>query len=190
MREGYAFDGWYNSADFSGSQITQIEKGSTGTVTLYAKWTADKYTITFHPNGSSGAKYTQEFTYGTTQPLAAVAYGRKGYTFTGWNTDSKGTGTSYADCADYTTGSADADLYAQWEISTYDIIYVLNGGINAQDNPQNFTVASETITLSDPVRDGYTFCGWYTNSSCSGSKKRKISKGTAETITLYAKWIE
>jgi uncharacterized repeat protein (TIGR02543 family) len=190
VRDGYVFDGWYNSPDFSGSRILQIEKGSTGSITLYAKWTANKYTLTFHPNGSSGAKYTQEFTYGTTQPLAAVTYERKGYSFTGWNTDSKGTGISYADVADYTTGSADADLYAQWEIITYDIIYILNGGKNASDNPQNFTVASESIALKNPDKEGCTFTGWYTTSDCSGSKKRKISKGTAEDITLYAKWSE
>jgi uncharacterized repeat protein (TIGR02543 family) len=189
-RDGYAFDGWYDSADFSGSRITQIEKGSTGTITLYAKWTAEEYTVTFHPNGSSGAKYTREFTFGTTQPLPAVAYTRKGYTFTGWNTDSKGTGIFYADGAGYTTGTADGDLYALWEIVTYDIIYVLNGGTNASINPPDFTVAAGTITLSSPLREGYTFIGWYTNSDFSGSQKKKIPKGTAENITLYAKWSE
>lgn len=188
VQSGYSFAGWYSSADYAGAPVNKIEKGSAGIVTLYAEWTPDIYTITFHPNGSSGAKYTQEFTYGITQPLAVVAYSRKGYMFTGWNTDSNGTGISYADGADYTADTADGDLYAQWEIITYDIIYVLNGGINAPENPQNFTVAAETVTLSDPVRDGYTFCGWYTNSDFTGSKKKKIAKGTVGTITLYAEW--
>lgn len=190
VRDGYVFDGWYDSADFSGARILQIEKGSTGNMTLYAKWKAHTYTLTFHPNGSRGAKYTQDFTFGITQPLTAVTYERKGYAFTGWNTDSKGTGISYADAADYTTGTADADVYAQWEIITYDIIYVLNGGTNASENPLNFTIASESIDLKKPDKTGCTFTGWYTNSNCSGSKKRKITKGTAENITLYAKWSE
>ncbi|MCK9171642.1 MAG: InlB B-repeat-containing protein, partial [Treponema sp.] len=190
VRDGYTFGGWYDSADFSGTRILRIAKGSTGTITLYAKWTADTYTITFHPNKSSGTKYTQEIAYGTTQPLIHVAYERRGYTFTGWNTDPKGTGISYTDCADYAAGTADTDLYAQWEIITYDIIYILNGGINASDNPNSFTIASESIALNKPNKTGYTFDGWYTNSDCSGRKKGKISKGTADTVTLYAKWTE
>jgi uncharacterized repeat protein (TIGR02543 family) len=190
VREGYTLGGWYDTADFNGTRIQQIEKGSTGTITLYAKWTADTYTITFHPNKSSGKKYTQGFTYGTTQPLIACVYDRRGYSFTGWNTDSNGAGISYADCADYTTGTAGADLYAQWKIITYDIVYILNGGTNAPDNPENFTVAADTITLNKPDREGYTFAGWYTNSKYTGSKKEKISKGTAGTVTLYAKWSE
>ena len=32
------FDGWYETADFNGSEITQIVGGSTGNKTLYAKW--------------------------------------------------------------------------------------------------------------------------------------------------------
>jgi uncharacterized repeat protein (TIGR02543 family) len=188
VRSGYAFDGWYSSEDYAGERVMQIEKGSAGTVTVYAKWIPDIYTIIFHPNGSSGSKYTQEFTYGTIEPLAAAAYSRKGYMFTGWNTDSKGTGTSFSDGADYTLLEQKTDLYAQWKIIVYDIIYVLNGGVNAPGNPQNFTVADATITLAEPEKDGYVFDGWYTNSSLSGSGKKKIVKGTTETITLYAKW--
>ncbi len=40
-REGYTFDGWYNNADFTGDKVTRIAAGSTGDVTLYAKWTAN-----------------------------------------------------------------------------------------------------------------------------------------------------
>ena len=40
-KTGYVFGGWYTTEDFSGEAITQIESGSTGKVTLYAKWTAE-----------------------------------------------------------------------------------------------------------------------------------------------------
>ena len=48
-RLGFKFDGWYGKADFSGSKVTQIKKGSTGDTTLYAKWVS--YPIVTH-NGA------------------------------------------------------------------------------------------------------------------------------------------
>lgn len=37
-KEGFTFDGWYESADFSGDKIISIPAGATGDKTLYAKW--------------------------------------------------------------------------------------------------------------------------------------------------------
>lgn len=47
-RNGYDFVGWYTDEDYT-SQITQIEKGSTGDITLYAKWekVTGSITVTF-----------------------------------------------------------------------------------------------------------------------------------------------
>lgn len=54
-RTGYTFAGWYDNADFTGDAITEIPKGSTGNKTLYAKWTAIEYTITYIlTNGNLG----------------------------------------------------------------------------------------------------------------------------------------
>ena len=36
--EGYIFLGWYDNSRFNGEKITEIPKGSTGNLTLYAKW--------------------------------------------------------------------------------------------------------------------------------------------------------
>ena len=36
--EGYIFGGWFNNAEFEGDAVTEITKGSTGDMTLYAKW--------------------------------------------------------------------------------------------------------------------------------------------------------
>jgi uncharacterized repeat protein (TIGR02543 family) len=44
-RTGYTFDGWYTDEAFTNAK-TQIAKGSTGNITLYAKWTANKSIIT------------------------------------------------------------------------------------------------------------------------------------------------
>ncbi len=54
-REGYTFNGWYLDAAFTQS-ITQIEKGRTGNLTLYAKWNlATEFTVTFDTQGHGTA---------------------------------------------------------------------------------------------------------------------------------------
>ncbi|HPR33104.1 MAG TPA: cellulase family glycosylhydrolase, partial [Prolixibacteraceae bacterium] len=40
-KEGYLFDGWYDNEEYAGDPITEIAAGSSGTITLYAKWTED-----------------------------------------------------------------------------------------------------------------------------------------------------
>lgn len=50
-KEGYIFDGWYASADFSGAKVTKVNADTKGT--LYAKWKEDAYSRTV-TNGNYG----------------------------------------------------------------------------------------------------------------------------------------
>ena len=50
-------------------------------------------------------------------------------------------------------------------------------------------MASETITLKDPVKTGYTFAGWYKDGEFT-DEITEIAQGSTGDITLYAKWIE
>ena len=52
-------------------------------------------------------------------------------------------------------------------------------------NPTNPTAS---FTLNAPYKEGYTFGGWYTNATFSGSNITTVNAST--TGTLYAKWIE
>ena len=38
VKTGYTFAGWYKTEDFTGVAVTKIAQGSTGNITLYAKW--------------------------------------------------------------------------------------------------------------------------------------------------------
>ena len=53
-REGYTFAGWYQTKDCSGTKITEIEQGSVGNLTLYAKWTPNTYSVTYTNMQSAG----------------------------------------------------------------------------------------------------------------------------------------
>ena len=39
-KEGFAFGGWYDNAQFNGKKVTEIAKGSSGNKTYYALWEA------------------------------------------------------------------------------------------------------------------------------------------------------
>lgn len=87
-RSGYTFDGWYtNSNTPFGYDIVKIKKGTTGKVTVYAKWLPNTYTIRYVANGGklpSGVKTS--YSTGTAYKLPTPT--RVGYTFAGWYTDS------------------------------------------------------------------------------------------------------
>jgi uncharacterized repeat protein (TIGR02543 family) len=44
-RTGYTFGGWYDNSGFTGAKIASISAGSTGNITLYARWTYNFNTL-------------------------------------------------------------------------------------------------------------------------------------------------
>ena len=73
------------------------------------------------------------------------------------------------------------------KIESYTITYVnVEGATN--ENPASYNVETETITLKDPVKPGYTFGGWYKDAKFT-TQVTEIIQGTTGDITLYAKWV-
>ena len=188
-RESFNFEGWYTDSEFSETnKKTEITKGSTGNITLYAKWTAITYTITYEPNGGTNADgnpagYTSE-----TETITLLAPSREYFDFGGWYTDSEFSDSSRkTEIAKGSTGNI--TLYAKWTAITYTITYEANGGTNADGNPASYTFETETITLLAPSREYFDFGGWYTDSEFSdSSRKTELAKGSSGNITLYVKW--
>ena len=88
-RDGYVFGGWYTTSDFTGDAVTQIAKGSTGNVTLYAKWAVKTWTITFNNYDGTLLK-TQEVADGSVPVYDGETPTREGtpslaWEFTGWD---------------------------------------------------------------------------------------------------------
>lgn len=90
---GYAFEGWYSDAERT-DRVAEIAAGSTGDVTLYAKWTINQYTVTWETNGGNdptGSNYTTTADYGTAivrpDDPTKEADAQYTYTFGGWYTD-------------------------------------------------------------------------------------------------------
>src|SRR5690606_38999557 len=59
-KEDYTFAGWYLTSDFSGNPVTQLTEAKN--VTLYAKWEAIQYTITYELNGGTLTNAPTKFT--------------------------------------------------------------------------------------------------------------------------------
>ena len=104
---------------------------------------------------------------------------REGYDLTGWN---PALPEKYPE--------KDTKYTAVWVTEgDYTITYVnVDGATN--ENPESYNVESETITLKDPVKPGYTFEGWYMAEDFTGNAVTEIVQGTTGNITLYAKWLE
>ena len=158
---GYTFGGW-NKAD--GTAWDYASDKVTDNRTLYAKWAANTYTITFDTAGGSEiAPITQDYGTVITAPEAPT---REGYTFIGWDKE-----------IPTTMPAENMTVTAQWKINRYTITFDTAGGSEIAPITQDYGTA---ITApADPTREGYTFIGW---------DMEIPTTMPAENITLKARW--
>ena len=154
------------------------------------------YTIIYDGNGATAGTMDAQTCMidGFTFSLSKNAYTMENYTFTGWNTMPDGSGAFYRDEANISplteTDQAEITLYAMWKdssVTDYTITYFLNATNVQNDNPTAYTNNSDTITLKDPIREGYTFLGWFSDKELT-QQVTEIAKGSTGDITLYAHW--
>lgn len=184
-RAGYTFEGWYSDEALTDS-ITTIDKAHTEAVTLYAKWSANSYAITYKlKGGSNSVDNPASYTVGAGVANFSDA-SKEGYTFNGWYNAAEG-GTQITSISE--TQFGDITLYAQYTANTYAISYELDGGTNASSNPAAYTYGVGVSSLANAKKEGHTFDGWYTDADFS-TKVKSISASQTGDITLYAKWTE
>ncbi len=177
---GYTFGGW-NKAD--GTAWDYASDKVTDNITLYAKWAANTYTITFDTAGGSEiAPITQDYGTVITAPEAPT---REGYTFIGWDKE-----------IPTTMPAENMTVTAQWEINQYTITFDTNGGSEIAPITQDYGTA---ITApAAPTRDGYTFMGWDmeipttmpAENMTITARWKDIEKPTGEIIIGANKWQE
>ena len=183
-RTGYTFDGWYTAVS-GGTKIEQSTKVSiTSAQTLYARWTAKTYTVTFNANGGSVSPSSKSVTYDATYGDLATPT-RTGYTFVGWYTSASG-GTKIEASSTVSITSAQT-LYARWTAKTYTVTFDANGGATSTPS-KTVTYASTYGDLPTPTRTGYTFNGWYTSASGGTKIEQSTKVSITSAQTLYAHW--
>ena len=151
IRMGYSFRGWFTAAE-EGVEVTAATV-VTGSVTYYAHWAINRYTVTFNANGGEGEMLDQMMIYGELAPLEAVAFAKSGSRFIGWAVEPEG-GVVYHDGQSVQDLSADADgvvvLYAVWEECELTLADVLCNDARGV----GFSVDSETYWTID-FTDGH-----------------------------------
>lgn len=114
-RIGYTFKGWsQNASSTTATYAAGANYSTNASVTLYAVWEANKYTISFDANGGSKAPAAQIKTYGQDIKLSESIPERDGYTFKGWSQKNDATEPEYAAGDNYYYDSS-VTLYAVWE---------------------------------------------------------------------------
>lgn len=180
-REGYKFDGWYTSYDFTTEAITDITV--TDSLSLYAKWLKIN-TIIYDLNGGTLDNLIEEAVIGDIVYLNTPV--REGYEFNGWFLDYN----FDSNPIESLTIETEEDIYivAGWTPVNYQINYHLDGGTNSEENPLEYSIENKNLILKEPLRDGYTFDGWYDNPEFNGNALTTIS--SFGNLDLYAKWVE
>lgn len=111
-KTNYTFQGWYDAAE-GGSEMTGIPAGSTGSVVVYARWTANNYVVTLNPNGGTGLVETEyEVPVGETLDVP-FNLTKPNSIFVGWSDGTTTYEPENGHC--YYTPSGDVTLNAVWQ---------------------------------------------------------------------------
>lgn len=126
-----------------------------------------------------GSMSSETVTYATAAKLSKNAYYLVGYEFTGWNTKSDGTGTSYTDEADYTwTGTQKNEtvtLYAQWKA----LQTKLTVSISAPSSDSDLQLSYDSVSCAfNAALSGASVFTWYVDG-------RKVENETSSSLSAY-----
>ncbi len=185
MRTGYTFNGWYTGRSGSGTQVVSSSTVSiTSNTTLYAKWTANTYTVTFDPQSGIVSPTTTMATYDSTYGTLPTPT-RLGYNFNGWFTDVAGSNSQILNTSTVTITS-DIKLYARWTAARGFIVeFESNGGSSI--NLQTISPGDKLNKPTAPTKAGYTFGGWYSDNGWA-TAWNFTTGAVMSDMTLYAKW--
>ena len=175
--EGYEFDGFYTTPDYSGSKFTNFG-GVKEDTTLYVKFKQTPVvTYDFQLEGVEDqtvdvylGDYADPMTYD----------GNEGNVIAGWYTD-PGCTEEY----DFTEPvMGDMTLYAKWGVARS---VTFDDGVDGNEDVVSTVANGEPVAKpADPVREGYDFAGWYTDEACTVAYD--FAAPVEGDMTLYAKW--
>ena len=174
--EGYTFIGWYTDDTYD----TEFDftQPITGNTTVYAKWTAKNYEVSFiTEHGKTPTSQNVPYNEPATDPGELT---EEGYTFDGWYADD-----THKTKFDFTQPiKSNTTVYAKWTAKDYEVSFVTEHGKapTSQNVPYNGT-ATDPGKLSE---EGYTFDDWYTDDTYS--TKFDFTKPIKRNTTVYAKW--
>ncbi|MEQ2679796.1 InlB B-repeat-containing protein, partial [Enterocloster citroniae] len=186
----YEFVGWYDNEQCQGKAYSFVGKTMPAMdITLYAKWAAPQFEITFDVNGGTGSYPNQIVDYGKTVLQPGDNPTRDGYTFAGW--------THNDTVFNFNTEIyANTDLVAKW-ISTHKLTVIYDAGEGAGVIPVDTNqyvdgssaAAKPGDTLTHPENKG--FIGWKLGENVYYPGETFVvdsSLAANDQVTLVAQW--
>jgi uncharacterized repeat protein (TIGR02543 family) len=178
-KDGFIFEGWFKDPEYT--QLWNFETDTAkGNTTIFAKWKYDGYKISFETNG--GSKVDSIFVFKNTALSHIPKITKSCFEFLGWYKDA-----DFNEPFDFKNDTVNSDitLYAKWRRFGYNVNFESNGG----NEISSFIINIDSLIVkpNDPSRTGYTFKGWYSDSSFLNSWD--FVKDTIKSdLYLYAKW--
>ncbi len=193
MKTGYSFGGWSTEPDTAGvfyhdrQEVKNLTAEDGAVLTLYAQWTAERYTINYELDGGVAAvdnptEYTPE-----TPDIILLAPVRTGYTFDGWTCSELGMSEPASSLTVPRGTAGNLTIQAHWTANSYTVIFNANGG-SVGENSRTVTYGAAYGPLPEPVCAGYSFTGWFTAASGGAQVTDSTTVSTDSSHTLYAHW--
>lgn len=166
-RAGYTFNGWYTNTNYTTQVTSSTKVTNSSNHTIYAKWSVNKYTLTFNANRGSVSPSSRTVTYGATYGTLPTPT-RDYYTFGGWYTN-----TNYTTQVSSSTkmGAGNVTIYAKWtQNPTKGWVLESNVPAGAQIVDEKWTYTkTETTESTSSSLSGWTQTGNYWKQIGSGS---------------------
>ena len=152
----YIFAGWYTSpACEDGTEFDWQTKMPSHTITLYAKWEAPTYTVTFNPNGGTVTESTLTVTKGQTLGDTLPTPTKEGDEFLGWYTDESFTHKFVKESQIVKNQT----LYAKWKSSDIITYYIVAKDVDGKElwrsEAQSIEKGKNASVNAQPIDDYY-----------------------------------
>lgn len=185
-KEGYTFTGWTGTGVTNPTKNVVIPTGSTGNRNYTAHWTATVYTIEYINNVTGETVLVAGNPTSYTVEDSDITLNNAGdydtyHFYVGWTSD-KDTESDLSDSYVIRTNQMkNLKIYAIYQTSPYTVSFDSDGGNDI--DPISREGTEDIGPLPTPVRDGYTFKGWFVN-----NKLIDQTFHSRVDVTAIAKW--
>lgn len=195
---GYQFDGWYSNSSFTGDPISTntsytVSSTSTNTYEIYAKFSKIDYTLRYTANPTNCSSYTDlsSATYNYQDNVTLSIVPDATHTVASVVTSPSKTVTKSSNNYSFSMPASNTTVAVTMAVTNVIVTFDLTNGGTCGTASKNCTYGSTYGTLPTPVKNGYHFKGWYTESS-GGTKVYSTTtvNDLDGAITLYAQYDE
>ena len=199
--KGWTFSGWYDNEACEGKRVDKEINIKDQNIDLYGKWTHNPCTVKFRAdyegipargdlNADKQTELTYTVPYGSTLRKERISLPTPVpgeatyYFFKDWDLDNLF--FTDPDVLNMPVRSNLTFVAQWWPIVTFDA----NGGAWSSGEAMRYakiqTDTEKVTAASTPVRNGYTFLGWYT--AADGGDRANFEDTVNGPKTLYAHW--